>query len=514
MAKSILITLKDRTIQNIKSPGEYRFGHGHDGIYLIAKKLSGGDLSKVWNQKVYVRGAGEDGHAKPRELGLGPYPGVSVADVRAEGESNAKLAKKGIDPRAPSTIPTIPTIPVFKTVALELVDKNSKPSDGNVKPRWSDSTLKRIMNILNNHCLPFIGEMQVDHIGKRELSFLIDLHSKTPSATATLIPFLKEVFARCDFKEYIGANPIDDSFMSQLPRNTRGRKHFYALPEADLPEVMSEIDKRTGIDIAIRSLLKAIILNVPRPHSAEDAEWSEIQWKEIRDENDWNDKGWHPVDWENVDGSTKRIVWKIPESHMKKSRAFNVPVSSQFLEILKAMRAVRGQGKRDKNLIFASKRTGHQISRNASSYLLHSLGFDSEVEGKKPTLHGCRSTQRTWARKREVPRDVAEAALSHNVGEQTEITYMRWDLLEPRARLNQAYADYATGKLTSGWVWIDPKVQAQIDAERLRADEAERRAVEAERRSEAAERRMERLEGQLAEMNGMLARALAVQGVS
>ena len=139
--------------------------------------------------------------------------------------------------------------------------------------------------------------------------------------------------------------------------------------------------------------------------------------------------------------------------------------------------------------------------------LLQGLGYPSDTEGKKPTLHGFRSTARVWAKKRHVPRDIAEAALSHDTGNEVEISYMRWDLLEPRARLNQAYADYATGKLASGWIWIEPEVQARLDAERLRADEAERR-------SEAAERRMERLEGQLAEMNSMLARALPAQGGS
>ena len=79
--------------------------------------------------------------------------------------------------------------------------------------------------------------------------------------------------------------------------------------------------------------------------------------------------------------------------------------------------------------------------------LLQGLGYPSDTEGKKPTLHGFRSTARVWAKKRHVPRDIAEAALSHDTGNEVELSYMRWDLLEPRARLNQFYADYATGKL-------------------------------------------------------------------
>ena len=61
---------------------------------------------------------------------------------------------------------------------------------------------------------------------------------------------------------------------------------------------------------------------------------------------------------------------------------------------------------------------------------------------------------------------------------ETEITYMRWDSVGTASdALTRHTRTMLRGSSTSGWVWIDPKVQAQIDAERLRADEAERRAV-------------------------------------
>ena len=501
MAKSIGITLKDRSIRNIRQPGRYTFGPGHNGLYLIATERGGGRLSKVWNKKVHIKGAGKNGKAKPKELGLGEYPGVSVADAIREAESNAALAKEGVDPRAP-----IKKIPKFKTIALTLVKEYCETIKGSTKPRWAPSTKVKMMRNLNNHCLSFIGDMKVDQIGKRELSFLISVHSKTPAVSGSIIPFMKEIFARCVFKDYIEANPIDDAFMSQLPRNTGDTEHFPAPLQSGLPAAFAEIDNKTN-DIARRALVKAIILNAVRPHSAEDAEWDEIQWKEIRNEDDWLDEGWEAVDWDSVDGSTKTVIWRIPGEQMKKGKPFNVPVSRQFLEILRTMRAIRGEGKRDPKLIFASP-SGGVLARSASQKFLQSLGFDSDTRGKKPTLHGCRSMFRTWAKKRRVPDDVAEAALSHDTGSQLVITYMRWDLLAPRAILMQKYADFATGYATESatgkgsaeWMWVEPEVQAQIDAERRRADETERRAVQAERRAVHAERRADRLEAELAEM--------------
>ena len=501
VAKSIEITLKDRTIANLIKPGRYTFGPGQDGIYLIAKTLSDGGLSKVWNQKVHIKGAGKNGKANPKELGLGKYPGVSVADAIREAESNVALAKEGVDPRAP-----IKKIPKFKTIALTLVKEYCKTIKGSTKPRWAPSSKRMKMSHLNNHCFPFIGDTQVDQIGKRELSFLISVHSKTPSVTISIVPFMKEIFARCVFEDFIEANPIDDAFMSQLPRNTGDTEHFPAPLQSGLPAAFAEIDNKTN-DVAVRALVKAIILSAVRPHSAEDAEWDEIQWKEIRNEEDWLDEGWEAVDWDSVDGSTKTVIWRIPGEHMKKGKPFNVPVSRQFLEILRTMRAIRGEGKRDPKLIFASS-SGGAFARSTGQDLLQSLGLDSDTPGKKPTLHGCRSVLRTWGKKRGVPDDVAEAALSHDTGSQLVITYMRWDLLAPRAIFMQKYADFATGYATESatgkgsaeWMWVEPEVQAQIDAERRRADETERRAVHAERRAVHAERRADRLEAELAEM--------------
>ena len=497
MAKSIEITLKDRTIQNLVKPGRYTFGRGHNGIYLIASELAGGGLSKVWNQKIYIKGAWKGGKAKPRELGLGEYPGVSVADAIRKVESNAALAKKGVDPRAPSNSPT------FKTIALTLVDENRETSEGNTKPRWVASTEVRMMRALNNHCFPFIGDTQVDQIGKRELLFMVAIHSKTPSTTALLIPFMKEVFGRCVRDDYIEVNPINDSFMSYLPRNTRDTEHLAALLPKNLPAAMAEIDNKPN-DVAIRALLKTIMLNGVRPHSAEDAEWVEIQWKEIQKEDDWVDEGWEPVNWDSVDGSTKTIIWRIPEDHMKKGKHFNVPVSRQFLEILKSMRGYQGPryARPEANLRVAARR--HVCQKGSLQRFLHSLPFESDTPGKKLTLHGFRSTARTWAEKRKVPDNVAEAALSHNTGSKLVVTYMRWDLLEPRARLQQAYADYATGNLTTGWIWIEPEVQAQIDAERQRADEADRRADEAERQLTLVKNELVEIKKEFRDMNKML----------
>ena len=66
------------------------------------------------------------------------------------------------------------------------------------------------------------------------------------------------------------------------------------------------------------------------------------------------------------------------------------------------------------------------------------------------TPHGFRSAFRDWAGDAtSFPRDVAEQALAHRVGDATERAYRRADALDKRRKLMTAWADYC-GALKGG----------------------------------------------------------------
>jgi integrase len=67
--------------------------------------------------------------------------------------------------------------------------------------------------------------------------------------------------------------------------------------------------------------------------------------------------------------------------------------------------------------------------------------------GVAVTVHGFRSTFRDWAGDRTTfPRELAELALAHAVGDETEQAYRRSDALEKRRPLMKAWADYCAGE--------------------------------------------------------------------
>ena len=492
------IEFNDMAIRKITEPGRYGFGRGHLGLCIQADFLSDDSLSRTWEQRIRIKGKGKDGTAKPVDLGLGKYPLISVVNVKKEAEFNAALAAQGIDPREHFN-----SIPIFRTATEGWIEESSKDNSEDNSKGWSDKHAQFVTRIMINHCFPHIGDARVDKIGYGDLGFIRPLCLTIPPTADKLISYMEKVFAKCEFEGYIERNPINDVFKSQVRQGGHETEHHPALPTNRVPDAMAAIDQRTRPDIATRSYLKGCLLNGVRPHSAFLAEWPEIRWKEIRSDDDWEPNGWDPVDWNALDGNTKTIVWRIPGEHMKKGKPFVVPVSTHFFEILKEMRDIRGQGKRNSKLIFAGQHGG-TVSRTAVSKLLQSLGYPSDTEGRKPTLHGCRSTFRTWAERRNVPRIVSEAALSHDTGSKVEVTYMRWDLLEKRVRLMQAYADYAMGKLPQGWVWIEPEAEAQIEAQKRRAEEAEERAAKAERELAMVRAELAEIKSDFAEMKVML----------
>ena len=59
------------------------------------------------------------------------------------------------------------------------------------------------------------------------------------------------------------------------------------------------------------------------------------------------------------------------------------------------------------------------------------------------TTHGFRSSFRDWAAERtDFPREAAEAALAHAVGDKVEAAYRRGDLFDKRRQLMEAWGTY------------------------------------------------------------------------
>ena len=75
------------------------------------------------------------------------------------------------------------------------------------------------------------------------------------------------------------------------------------------------------------------------------------------------------------------------------------------------------------------------VAEEGTGAVLHRAGVAS-------TLHGFRSSARSWMAESGVPAEVAEACLAHVPRSQVVQAYQRSDLLARRAQVLQAWSDY------------------------------------------------------------------------
>jgi hypothetical protein len=69
------------------------------------------------------------------------------------------------------------------------------------------------------------------------------------------------------------------------------------------------------------------------------------------------------------------------------------------------------------------------------------------MKAEGATIHGFRSSFRDWAgNETHFPRELAEAALAHVIGDKSEQAYRRGDALEKRRALMEAWAAYCEPK--------------------------------------------------------------------
>ena len=100
--------------------------------------------------------------------------------------------------------------------------------------------------------------------------------------------------------------------------------------------------------------------------------------------------------------------------------------------------------------------------------------------------HGFRSTIRDWCAEKRVPYELAESVLAHTLPKVVR-AYLRSDVIGDRARLMQAWSDYATGILPDDWKWsdLDNETLRLIAALTQRAERAEEELAEYKEQTEA-----------------------------
>jgi integrase len=390
--------------ENVSEPGKYSVGKG-----LFLQVNPAGKKSWLYRYRSPTRGQ------RPRDMGLGPFPQISLAMAEERAFKAARLRLQGIDPiddrRAKKKAEDLAAERrrTFKQVCEDFLQTH-EASWKNEKHRqqWKST--------LEQHAYPAMGETMISDIDASLVAKVLrPIWSEKTETAARLRGRIKAVL---DYAISSGLrdgdNPADISKRGRLapllPKRelVQKREHHPALAYEKVGAFMADLREQ---DLIAARALEVLILTAARTSEIIGARWDEI----------------------DLDAK----VWTVPANRIKARKEHRVPLSSAAISVMERMKEIRDpsqpwifQGPRKKGL-----------SNGAFLALL------KRMKRSDITAHGFRSTFRDWcAEQTAYPREVAEMALAHAISNKVEAAYRRGDLFEKRRRLMEDWATYC-GKI-------------------------------------------------------------------
>ena len=374
-------------VRSLSKPGL----HGDGGTLYLAVAPGG---SKSWIQRLTVDGV-------RRDIGLGGFPLVTLAEARDKAFENRRLARRGGDPLADKRKAKVPT---FREATERTFEAN--------RARWRNGKhTKNWMQVTTKYSFPIIGDMRVDRIEREHvLRVLTPIWSTKPETARKTRQRIRAVLAWAQAHNHVTHNAAGEGIDGALPTMPAVAKHFRALHYSEVPEALRIIEASRS-SLAVKLCFQWVTLTAARSAEARLATWSEID----EDER----------------------LWIVPPSRMKGNIEHRQPLSDAAMFVLERARALRD----DSDLLFPSPaRPGKPMSDMTLVKVTRDVGL-----AEKTTIHGLRATFRTWVSERTATdHAVAELALAHRVGSAVERAYARSDLLAKRRRLMDQWGRFVT----------------------------------------------------------------------
>jgi integrase len=348
-----------------------------------------------------------------REMGLGPFTRVSLAEARAKAAEARARIWKGEDPISSKLLSLSKkqepgTLNTFGQAAEKFFDAQAMS-------RWRNQQVRQQwLPMLRRHA-DRIWNVPVDQVDQQMMVMILQPVWGPHNVTAKRL--MHRVAQVLDYSRIMGwrsaANPARfrgelEYALPKRPANVNVR-HFPAVPLTELPYLMEILSKVPGTPALAA---RYAILTASRPSETFNAAWDEID--------------------------LTAALWRIAGGRYKTGKEHIVPLSTAAIAVL-------NQCPRFENnpFIFVSPlKKGSPLSNMAVFGLFKRLGI-------KATLHGtARSTFSDWAHDfTETPHEVIEECLGHTLGPVAR-AYRRGAAIEKRRVLLELWAERITGQET------------------------------------------------------------------
>ncbi len=381
-------------VSKVNTPGLHFVGY-ITGLALQVK----GSGAKSWILRCVVGG-------RRRDMGLGSYPSVGLAQARQKAAEARELIRQGVDPieRQRSALSALKA-----SLASQLTFKETAKAYMSAhETTWKNAKhAQQWRNTLKEYAYPAFGDLLVRDIEKEHvLSALRPIWNSKNETASRLRGRIELVLSYAMQAGYRpeGLNPARwkgglDKLLA-APSKVQKTKHFKALAANEISEFFQKLAKVEGQGARA---LEFAILTAARSGEVRGATWSEI---DIRGK-----------------------MWTVPAARMKAGKEHRVPLSNAAIKLLESLPLT------ESDLVFPSPRGG----------MLSDMTLTGVLRRMKVgvTAHGFRSTFRDWvAESTTFPNEVAEMALAHTISNKSEASYRRGDMFEKRAVMMEEWARF------------------------------------------------------------------------
>jgi integrase len=331
--------------------------------YRIADKGGLGLLIMPTGGKLWRWAYRFDG--KMKQMAIGKYPDVSLADARVEHAQARQLLAKGTDPmvvrkgvkdqkKGKAEAPVVEE-PVGLTFG-DLTGKWFKWWKADKNPKYA----KNVENRLESDIIARVGGKLPAEITRMELVKLtqdVDERGARDIARRNL-QIVRQVYEWGMDNGLLDQNMLNpaagiqpDKILSRVVE-----EHFASIPFAEVPTLLLKMRDYDGTALT-RLAMELLSLTFLRTSELIGGLWSEV---------DWTDK-----------------VWRVPPERMKMKKLHIVPLSTQSIALLERLRAITGASGR----LFPSSTDDQGVmSNNTILKALERMGYKGRMTG-----HGWRS---------------------------------------------------------------------------------------------------------------------------
>lgn len=361
-----------------------------------------------------------------RDIGLGGFPAVTLAQARDKAREARDKIENGIDPvearkAAKAALATAQSRGLTFAAATKTYLETKLEGFKNAKhcQQWE--------NTLATYAAPELGKMLVQDIDTQDILRVLKPIWSDKTETATRVRGrIEAVLSWATVSGHRkGDNPArwagNLKELLPAPSKVANEEHHPAIQIDEAARWFEALRSRDGMGARA---LEFLAMTGLRSGEVRGARWDEID--------------------------LQSGLWIIPALRMKMKKEHRVPLPTVAIAMLKALpqldgnplvfHAIRGGELSDMTLSAVMKRM------NEADIAAAGPGFVDRVSKRPAVPHGLRSTFRDWvAECTTFPADMAEVALAHKISNTVEAAYRRGDMVEKRRAMMAAWGEFLTG---------------------------------------------------------------------